>query len=185
MKIVELRRHSLRGEGKGLSPEGIELAKKASADLLATYARVIASEKQRAQETAEAFGFPEHEVDDRFSTIGLAAGDPVAEKAAQLQRERGLSILESWLALPEAVEAIRTQAEAYWQAVLDVARSLADDQAALIVSHGGAIEPAIMAGTGQWSLDVLGGELECGEGVRLYFEGDELKDIEARRLPGD
>ncbi|MFQ6133320.1 MAG: histidine phosphatase family protein [Armatimonadota bacterium] len=182
MKTIELRRHSLRGEGKGLSAEGVELAKKASSDLLDSYARVIASEKQRTQETAEAFGFSKCEVDERFSTIGLEAGDPAEAKAAQLREGRGLSILESWLAVPEAVEAIRPQAHAYWAAVLEVARDLEEGEAALIVSHGGAIEPAIMAGTGKWSLDVLGGELECCEGVRLRFEGGQLKEVDVRRL---
>jgi len=182
MKTVELRRHSIRGEGQSLSPQGLELAKKAKADLLPGYARVIASDKKRAQETAEAFGFPEYEVDQRFGTMGGEGLAPLEDRVAQLCRERGLSILEAWLALPEAVQAIRPQAEAYWQAVVDVARSLHDGQAALIVSHGGAIEPAVMAGGGNWSLELLGGELNCCEGVRLHFEDDELREIGLRRL---
>ncbi len=185
MRTVELRRHSERAPSGGLTKAGVELARDVASDLLPHYARVIASDKPRAQETAAAFGFPEQEVDGRFGTMAPRLTGEAAGELARLQ-EQGHSILQSWLTVPAAVASLRPQAESYWEAVREVALSISEGGAVLIVSHGGAIEPAIMAGTGNWSLAAFGGrELGSCEGVRLRFDGDQLAGIEMCRHPLD
>ncbi len=62
-------RHSKRGEGKGLSEEGRELALRARVLLSPPYDLCVSSPKERAQETMRAFGFERSEVDEAFTAV--------------------------------------------------------------------------------------------------------------------
>jgi hypothetical protein len=58
-----------------------------------------------------------------------------------------------------------------------------DDAAALVVSHGGAIEPTLVAcppeaGHGSW-----GAPLGHCDGARLGFDGERFVSIQFRRAP--
>lgn len=62
-------RHSKRGDGKGWSEEGRELARRARALLAPHYDSCFSSPKERARETIEALGFERYEIDAAFTAV--------------------------------------------------------------------------------------------------------------------
>ncbi len=185
MKVVEIRRHSLTGEDKNLSDEGRELAQRAKASLLRErYDLVLSSPKARCLQTAEAFGFPEPKVDERFGTLPGEKLGPYDEQVRKLMEERGLSLLEAYFALPETRKVLEEKGREVVEAIIEVASSLPEGGSAFIVSHGGTIEPAaLVALGGEFDLSVLGGGLEPCEGVAFLVEGEEIKGVSIIRLP--
>src|SRR2546428_752439 len=91
MKYVEVYRHSKRGEGKGLSPEGRELARRAQGLLAPHYDLCISSPKERARETLEALGFDRYEADEAFTAVN--PWEPFDDEVSKLAKERGTSPL--------------------------------------------------------------------------------------------
>src|SRR5579863_2243942 len=144
MKYVEIFRHSMRGEGKGLSEEGRLLARRARAMLLPPYELCISSPKERARETMEAFGFDRYEVDEAFTAFN--PWGPFEEAVQKLAKERGISPLAACWEIPEALNYARLQGETMLGAVRRIARKLSEGGRALVVSHGGILEAAALHG---------------------------------------
>ena len=181
MRYVEVFRHSKRGEGKGLSEEGRELARRARSLLAARYDLVISSPKERARETVEALGFERYVVDEAFTAIN--PWEPFDAQISQLAMERGIPPLAACWEIPEALIYLRMQGGTFLGAVKRVARKLPEEGRALVVSHGGILEAAALLGCTRYHLNELGGEIGFCEGVVFAFEGENLRGIEVKRLP--
>ncbi len=180
MKFVEVFRHSKRGESKGLSPEGRELAKQARALLAPHYDFCVSSPKERAKETMEAFGFERYEVDEAFTAIN--PWEPFDQAVTTLAKEKGITPLAACWYFPEALRYLRLQGETFLAAVLRIARKLPEDGRALVVSHGGILEAAALLGCPRFELPELGGEISFCEGVVFQINGERLVGVEVKKL---
>lgn len=180
MKYIEVFRHSKRGEGKGLSEEGRELARRARALLASHYDLCVSSPKERARETMEALGFERYEVDEAFTAVN--PWEPFDAQVTLLAGERGITPLAACWEIPEALSTLRLRGETYLGAVKRIARKLPEEGRALIVSHGGILEAAALHGCARYELAELGGEIGFCEGVVFKFDGENLSGIDVRRL---
>ncbi len=181
MKYVDVFRHSKRGEGKGLSEEGRDLARNARALLAAHYDLCVSSPKERARETLEAFGFERYEVDEAFTAVN--PWEPFDAEVSKLAKERGISPLAACWKISEALNYLRLQGETFLGAVKRVARGLPDEGRILVVSHGGILEAAALHGCETYALESIGGEMGFCEGVVFKIAGEELTGVELRRFP--
>jgi broad specificity phosphatase PhoE len=181
MRWLEVRRHSVtkkgpaRGRGSHLSPQGVALARAVGAEL-GPIAYVLASAAPRAIETAVAMGVA---VDD---TVDLPSGyvpgevdfheqwtwaKPWARYAELLARGGGLAAV----------------AEAHRAAWLQAVASVAEGATALVVSHGGAIEPTLVTCLPQAGYEHWGALLGHCEGARLGVQDGSFVDLHFRRAP--
>jgi len=179
--VFEVRRHSLRGEGGSLSPEGIELARRASRTLVGNYHAAYSSPKQRAIETLRAFGFDEYHVVPEFGTLPaeLAKHDRMADT---LRERTGCTLLEAYLEIPATHLVLERFGNAFFERLCELAEHLPLGRNALAVSHGGSIEAAILAAVPEWTLADIGGELKECEGALFCFEDRLFRRVEIRRL---
>lgn len=180
MKYVEVFRHSKRGEGKGLSEEGRELALRARSLLSPHYDLCVSSPKERAQETMQAFGFERYEVDEAFTAIN--PWEPFDGEVSKLAKDRGISSLAACWEIPEALNYLRMQGETFLGALKRIARKLPLEGRALVVSHGGTLEAAALHGCERYDLKEIGGEIGFCEGVVFNFDGDKLAGVEVKRM---
>lgn len=181
MKYVEVFRHSKRGEGKGLSEEGRELAQQARVLLAPHYDLCVSSPKERARETLEAFGFERYEVDDAFTAVN--PWEPFDAEVSKLAKERGVIPLAACWEIPDALNYLKLQGETFLAAVKRIARKLTEDGRAIIVSHGGILEAAALHGCAAYELNQIGGEIGFSEGVVFKFDGENLAGVEVKRSP--
>ena len=182
MKYVEVFRHSKRGEGKGLSEEGRELARRARALLAPHYDLCISSPKERACETMEALGFDRYEIDEAFTAVN--PWDPFDAQVAKVAKEKGIIPLAACWEIPEALNYLKMEGETFLAAVKRIARKLPEDGRALVVSHGGILEAAALHGCPRYDLAELGGEIGFCEGVVFKLDGDQLAGVEVKRSSG-
>jgi broad specificity phosphatase PhoE len=180
MKFVEVFRHSKRGEGKGLSEEGRELARQARSLLAAHYDLCISSPKERARETLEALGFDRYEVDEAFTAVN--PWEPFNAEVSKLAKDRGILPLAACWEIPNALNYLKLQGETFLAAVKRIARKLPEDGRALVVSHGGILEAAALLGCEAYELERIGGEIGMCEGVVFTMEGESLAGIAVKRL---
>ncbi|HPD16301.1 MAG TPA: histidine phosphatase family protein [Planctomycetota bacterium] len=168
-QIFEVRRHSLRGEGDCLSPQGVEAARKATATLVGNYAAIYSSPKRRAVETLEAFGFREYQIVPEFSTLPAALG--AHDRHAAMLRERSsCTLLEAYFAIPATHLMLEAFGAAFFAKLCSLIEQLPPNRNALAVSHGGSIEAAVLAAVPEWTLGDLGGELAECEGALFHFD---------------
>jgi broad specificity phosphatase PhoE len=179
VRWVEVRRHSLtkkgaaRGRGSRLSAEGVALARAVGAEL-ADIVYVATSCSPRAIETAVAMGFA---VDDTFD---LPAGYVPGEVGHHDQWSWPLPYL-TYARLIAGGRGLAEVAEAHKAAWATVAAGLADGEAALIISHGGALEPALVsclpdADHGSW-----GAPFAHCDGARLTIDHGQFISVEFHR----
>ena len=180
-EIIEVRRHSLRGEGKSLSPEGIALARRAADTLVGNYQAAYTSPKPRCIETLEAFGFDVWKLVPEFGTLPKRIDDH-EEHVEALQNRTQCTWLEACMAIP----ATHLIVEQFGNTLFDKIRELADGlhagKNALAVSHGGSIEAAVLAAMPEWDFDDLGGELALCEAACFHFDHGLFRRIEFIRL---
>lgn len=181
MKHLEVFRHSKRGEGKGLSAEGRELARRARALLAPHYDLIVSSPKERARETCEALGFERYEVDEALTAVN--PWEPFDAEVSKLAKERGITPLAACWEIPAALSALRAQGATFLAALKRLARKLPEEGRALVVSHGGILEAAALHGCARYELAELGGEIRFCEAVVFTFQGEALAGVEVRRAP--
>jgi broad specificity phosphatase PhoE len=183
-ETVEVRRHSKRGDGKSLSPEGIALAESAKATLLGRYQACYTSPKARARETLEALGFTTYKVVEAFATFPKEIDDH-DDHVRALQERTGCTRLEAYLAIPATHLVVEAFGKRFFETVCELAAELRPKRNALAVSHGGSIEAAALAAMPDWTLDDLGGELAECEAACFRFKGGVFRDISFIRLGTD
>jgi broad specificity phosphatase PhoE len=179
MRWLEVRRHAptkkgaARGHGSHLSARGVALERAVGA-ASGPFASVVTSASPRAVETAIAMGWA---VDDALDMpSGYVPGEvehhdqwtwpqPYVRYAELLADGRGLA------AVAAAHRAIWTKA----------VRSVPDGGAALVVSHGGAIEPTLVSCLPDADYASWGTPFGHLDGVRLAFDGERFTRARLRR----
>jgi broad specificity phosphatase PhoE len=181
MRWLEVRRHSLtkkgpaRGRGSHLSAQGVALAR-AVGDQLGPIAYVLTSPSPRAIETAIAMGLA---VDD---TAEMPSGYVPGEVAFHQQ----WSWAQPWVRYAEllagggGLASVAREHRAIW---LRAAQQVSDGAVALVVGHGGAIEPALVGCFPDADHDRWGALLRHCDGARLGFEAGGFVDLRFRRAP--
>lgn len=172
MKVIEIRRHSVRGAGPHLNQKGVELARLVGGGI-ARPGLVVTSTLDRAFETAIAMGFA---VDDRLETLATLGDDvsaeifwdsPYANFAAAMRPGSALERFSKELA-----------------ALMDkIAAGLCEQGRALVVTHGGIVQ-AIAAACLPPETDfaALGGPPSYCEGIELHYEGGRVAGFKTLRV---
>jgi broad specificity phosphatase PhoE len=181
MQWLEVRRHSLtkkdpaRGRGSHLSAEGVALARLAGADLVAI-AYVVTSASPRALETAIAMGFA---VDD---TVELPSGYVPGEARHhdQWRWPRPYVTYARLVRHRPGLAAVAETHRAVWECAV---RGVPADAAALVVCHGGAIEPGLVACLPGADHESWGAPFGHCDGARLGFDHGRFVSIQFRRAP--
>jgi broad specificity phosphatase PhoE len=172
MKIIEFRRHSFREKpSPHLTQKGVDLAKKVG-EGLGEFDIVISSSAPRAIETAIAMGYA---VEASYDEVSMTPND--------LEKE------VSWgMGFSEYAEVIQKggvtakYAEKMAGFIKTIAEELLEDGIALIVSHGGLIEIAVIGCLPNIDYTFWGEPLEPCEGVRLAFDGERFVSAEILRI---
>ncbi len=173
MKVVEVRRHSVRDKPEpDLSSAGRALAQEVGSRV-GPFQRCVSSPVPRAVQTAEAMGFPPTELDPLWGTIA----DTVVKEIgwpAPFWRVKSAVLHDG----PSA-----RFADLLLGSVRSQLAQVQDRGALLITTHGGF--PELLAVRALPHLDPRpwGGVLRCMEGVRLTFQGGTPPRIEVLRVP--
>jgi broad specificity phosphatase PhoE len=181
MRWLEVRRHSLtkkgtaRGRGSHLSAQGVALARAVGAEL-GPVAYVLTSTSPRAIETAIAMGLA---VDD---AVELPSGYVPGEVRFH-QQWRWAQPYARYAQLLRQGRELAAVARAHLAAWTGAVQALDDDQTALVVGHGGAIEPTLVACLPDADHQRWGGLLGHCDGARLAFEHGAFVGIQFRRAP--
>lgn len=162
---VELRRHSYtkkgdgRGQGSDLSQAGIDAAR-LEGEKLDHVTYVAVSESRRTLETAIAMGFA---VDD---VVGIGGANITGE----VEFHEWWDWPDPWAVYAERIAA-RPALARYAEEQLAILRSaverVGDSEMALLIGHGGWIEPTVVAAVGPDRIENWGPSFQHLEGVRL------------------
>lgn len=182
MKWVELRRHSFRDDAGNLSPKGREVAERAAMTLAGPYQVYYSSSKPRAIQTIEAMGGHDVKVDDRFGLGWASKIAPFEPQAQAAMKEKGIGLLDAYLEIPEIQAILKETAQEVLEAVIDVASRLPEGGKALVGTHGGTIEPAVLLALGDFHLKAVGKPLAECEGVRFLVDRGTIVGVEVLRL---
>lgn len=161
MKVIEIRRHSIRGNGAHLNCEGIALARRVGNGMQRA-AKVITSPLERAFETAIAMGFCVDEKYEVLSTMGEKASreifwdSPYGDFADKMLEGSALAELGDKLK----------------KLVCAVAADIPPDGRALIITHGGIIQIIAAACLSGEDLSKLGGPPSYCEGVEICYSNE-------------
>jgi broad specificity phosphatase PhoE len=173
VRILEIRRHSLtkkgesRGSGSTLSADGVRLARKVGADM-GPFAYVVASLIPRTTETALAMGFAV----DGLVEMGKGGWEEATAEIdhRSLRSDDGLYLryLERFAARG-AVERVGQEQARIWEETIG---RVGDGESALLLTHGGLIEPALIAALPvDWDHSRWGRGFNHCDGARLTWEG--------------
>jgi broad specificity phosphatase PhoE len=172
MKTIEIRRHSMRSiPGVHLSQEGVSLARRVGQSL-GPFERVMTSTLPRAFETAIAMGFAVGEQVELMSSYG----DYVEQEVPWPQ---------TFAAYAKAVK--RDKAAARYAKQLtgyyaEIAYSLTENGAALVINHGGIVELGIVASFPDADYESWGDAVDYCEGARLFWQDGKFVSAELLRV---
>lgn len=168
-----MRRHAFtkkgtaRGSGSTLSAEGVRQARQVGSET-GPFAYVVASLVPRTLETALAMGFAVDELVEMGGGRWEEATAEIAHRSLRSDADLYLRYVDRFAAGGAVAELGRQQA-AIWEHAVS---RLGDGEAALVVSHGGLIEPALIAALPRdWDHSRWGRGFEQCEGVRLTWDG--------------
>ncbi len=178
MKIIEVRIHTIKDKKGNIPPKGIKLAKQIRRILKQNkYAAHICAEPPRCFKTMEYFGFPKYEIDEGFNTLPDEKDlwKPQAKKLEHKYGEFGafLEIVD-----PRLQRMIKNTGLRVIRTIKRVANTISDGERVLVVSHGGALIPAIKILKKNFDLGEIGGRLKPCEGIEFYVEGDKIVGFE-------
>ena len=157
--------------GVHLSKEGVALARRVGQET-GPFERVVTSMLPRAFETAIAMGFAVDEQVELMSTYG----DAVEQEAPWPQ---------SFAACAKAVK--RDKAAARYAQQLanyyrELAASIVDGQAALVINHGGIVELGVVASFPDADYESWGDAVSYCEGARLSWQDGKCVHAELLRV---
>ena len=183
MRWLEVRRHSLtrkgaaRGRGSHLSAEGVVLARLVG-ESLGPFASVVTSASPRAVETAVAMGFA---VDD---TVELPSGY-VPGEVDHHEQWRWPRPYRTYAELVGRAGGLAMVAEAHRRVWTRVVAAVPDGAAALVVGHGGGIEPGLVACLPDADHELWGAPLGHCDGTRLGFDEGRFVSVQFLRVPAE
>ena len=157
--------------GVHLSQEGVTLARRVGQEL-GPFARVITSTLPRAFETAIAMGFAVDEQVELMSTYGefveqeVPWPQPFAAYAKAVKRDKGAARYGQQLA-------------SYYK---ELAASILDGHAALVINHGGIVELGVVASFQDADYETWGGPVDYCEGARLSWQDGKFVNAELLRV---
>lgn len=172
MKTIEVRRHSIRSKPSDhLSQAGVTLARRIGEDI-GPFERVVTSTLPLAFETAIAMGFA---VDKQVELMS-SYGNDVESEAPWPQ---------SFASYAKAVK--RGKAAAWYGKRLadyyaNLADSLNDDEAALVINHGGIVELGVVASFLNADYEAWGEAVDYCEGARLFWQNGKFVDSQILRV---
>jgi hypothetical protein len=169
MKILEIRRHSIRSQSDHLSQQGVALARSVG-QAIGPFERVVTSTLPRAFETAIAMGFAVDEQSDLISTYGNDVNHEApwpmsfANYAKVIQRGGAAAKYAGKLAK-------------YYEGILN---SISDGRAALVINHGGVVEMSVTGCLPDFDFSSWGRSVEYCEGARLFWDKKFIRAEELR-----
>jgi broad specificity phosphatase PhoE len=183
MRRLEIRRHSLtkndeaRGRGSHLSAEGVALARLVG-ESLGPFASVVTSASQRAIETAVAIGFA---VDD---TVAMPSGyvQGEVEHHDQWRWARPYRRYAELIARPSGLAIVAEAHRRIWTSVVE---AVPDGDTALVVGHGGGIEPGLVACLPDADHESWGAPFGHCDGACLGFDDGMFVSAQFRRAPAE
>jgi broad specificity phosphatase PhoE len=160
MKIVEIRRHSIRQfGGDNLSQEGVALARKIGQGI-GPFNFVATSMLPRAFQTAIAMGFAVSEQNELMNTYGAAV-------------EREAPWPMPFFHYSEIVKQDGAAARYAYQLMdyyTKILNRLPEGGSALMVNHGGVVELGIVACLPDMDFSAWGDSVSYCEGARLFWD---------------
>lgn len=157
MKTIEIRRHSIRSiPGIHLSQEGVTLARRVGQEM-GPFERVVTSILPRAFETAIAMGFA---VDEQVELMSTYA-DVVEQEVPWPQS------FASYAKAVKRGKAAARYAQQLASYYMELAASIPDGQAALVINHGGIVELGVVASFPGADYESWGDSVSYCEGARL------------------
>ena len=173
MKILEIRRHSIRTTGGDhLNQKGVTLARKIGQGI-GPFDFVATSTLPRAFETAIAMGFAVSEQNDLMSTYGAA-----------VEREAPWPL--PFFHYSEIVKQDGAAAEYAYQLMdyyLDIMNRIPTGGSAMVVNHGGVGELGTVACLSDADFGPWGDAADYCEGARLFWDDGRFVRGEVLRLP--
>lgn len=170
MKILEIRRHSIRSQpGDHLSQTGVALARSVG-QTIGPFERVVTSTLPRAFETAVAMGFAVDQQSELLSTYG-----------SEVDKEAPWPI-----SFAEYVDAVQSGRAAlkyakklakFYEGIMN---SISDGNAALVINHGGVVEIGVVGCLPEFDFSSWGGPVEYCEGARLFWDKKFIRAEELR-----
>jgi broad specificity phosphatase PhoE len=184
VRWLEVRRHSLtkkgpgRGRGSHLSAEGVGLARRIGGQT-GPFDVVVTSTVARTIETALAMGFA---VDDTLDMGGGVWESAQAQVGDHQHWEWANPFVDyaELIASGGPVAALADRQRVLWSSVVDRTDS---GERALVISHGGLIEPGLVASVAGADYAEWGRPFGHCEGVRLAYDGGAFDLMELLRLP--
>ncbi|MCC7117530.1 MAG: hypothetical protein IT310_03305 [Anaerolineales bacterium] len=169
MKILEIRRHSMRLKtSQHLSQEGVNLARSIGKGL-GPFDFVATSTLTRALETAIAMGFAVNEQVELMNTYGV-------EVEAQAPWPM------PFFHYSEIVKQDGVAAKYAHQLYVSCLDKVAQGGSVLAVNHGGVVELGVVACLPDEDFSTWGDEASHCEGARLYWENDKFIKGNALRV---
>lgn len=181
MRWLEVRRHSLtkkgerRGRGSHLSAAGVTLARTVGASL-GSFAYVLSSSSPRAIETAVAMGYA---VDD---VVEMPSGY-VPGEVAHHDQWRWEAPYQTYAELIGKGGGLAQVARAHRDMWIKAVESVPEGSGALIVSHGGSLEPALVSCLPEADHRSWGAPFKHCDGCRLTFRDGRFQEVAFDRAP--
>ena len=183
MQFVEIRRHSLtkkgprRGHGSRLSYEGVELARRVGARP-GPFDLVFTSSVRRTAETAIAMGFAVDAECEELSRVPEEVFAAVAHHEQWEWREP-FSEYAKRLASSQALASFAMEQAGLWRSLGERAPT---GGAVLVVTHGGIIEPSLVAAFPDAEYSTWGAPFAHCEGARFSLEAGGFSCLEILRV---
>ena len=155
---LQIRRHSIQGNNKHLSPAGVKLAKMQNEDL---FDLVITSPIQRAMETALCLGSA---ITETHELLGFLPENV----------QSSIPFSAGFRAFQEAIntnKAVSECARIYRQFILACVSDLKEPQRALFISHAGTVEMLILACLPNLQCHHFPDSVSQLEGASLTYDG--------------
>jgi hypothetical protein len=160
MKILEIRRHSIRSQwGDHLNQTGVTLACLVGQNI-GPFDRVVTSMQPRAFETAIAMGFAVDEQTELMNPYGSA----VEKEAPWPQPFDNYSEI---IKQEGAAARYSNKLAKYYTGVMEF---ISEGRSALVISHGGVVELSVVGCLPDADFSTWGDSVDYCEGARLYWD---------------
>jgi len=172
MKVIEIRRHSIRTiPGDHLNQTGVSLARMVGENL-GPFDRVVTSTLPRAFETAIAMGFA---VDEQIELMSYHSDEVAREAPWPLSCAGYAEVVSRGGA---AAHYANQLADVYSK----LANYLADGRQTLVVNHGGILEMGAVACLPDADHFNWGTHFDYCEGIRLFWDDGKFVSCEILRV---
>ncbi|MEV4711801.1 histidine phosphatase family protein [Micromonospora sp. NPDC049374] len=181
MRWLEIRRHSLtkkgsgRGRGSHLSADGVALARLVGSEL-GTFTYVLTSTSPRTIETALALGYA---VDDAIDMPSGYVPDEVGHHDQWTWPQPYVTYAE----LIERGGGLAAVARAHREIWTEAIMAVPEGSGALVVSHGGCIEPTLVSCLPDNDHSSWGAPFGHCDGARLEFDSGRFTQVRLCRAP--